>query len=583
MALLMLGITTSQAQVTPGSPDNFITVWNTLGTTSITIPTTGGGYNYNLYWEEVGNPSNNGTLLNQTGNATINSLASGINYRIEIAGAFPWFYMNNNANERLKLSQVTQWGSIQWSNMQVAFRGCSNMDVIATDEPILTNVSTCYGMFEDCSSLMGAGANWNWNTGNITNMGSMFLNASVFNQNIGNWNTSNVTIMQNMFQGASAFNQIIANWSTGNVTDMFSMFLSASSFNQDIVNWNTTSVTSMSQMFYGASAFNQNISNWNTGNVTSMGYMFYNATSFNQDIGNWNTGNVITMGAMFQGASSFNQNIGDWNLNSVNNTGAMLNSSGIECYNYSQTLIGWAANSNTPNNISLLGAFGRQYGTNAVAARDILVNTKGWTISGDAASGTDCSTAAPTPVMNIIANFNAFAQTLGSPSAEQSFTVSGSDLTDNITVTAPTNYEVSLSSGSGFASSLQVNQTSGTVPTTTIYVRLNAGAVGTHNGDITLTSGALSETVAVTGNTTQGTTGLNENNLTQLSIFPNPGSGMITLSVNQPTSAVFMSANGVILANLELNGETSIDVSTHAPGVYFFRTSEGQTVKFIKE
>lgn len=338
----------------------------------------------------------------------------------------------------------------------------------------------------------------------------------------------------------------------------------------------------MNGMFSNAVSFNQPIGNWNTNNVTSMNAMFNWATSFNQPIGDWNTENVSNMSYMFAQAPSFNQNLGNWNLNSVTNITHILDNSGIDCYNYSQTLIGWAANSNTPNNLTL-GANGRQYGTNAVAARDILVNTKGWTISGDAASGTDCSTAAPTPVMNIIANFNAFAQTLGSPSAEQSFTVSGSDLTDHITVTAPTNYEVSLTSGSGFAGSVQVNQTSGSVPTTTIYVRLNAGAVGTHNGDITLTSGALSETVAVTGNTTQGTTGLNKNNLTHLSIFPNPGSGMITLSFNQPTSAVFTSANGAILAHLELNGESNIDVSTYAPGVYFIRTAEGQTVKFIKE
>jgi uncharacterized delta-60 repeat protein len=79
------------------------------------------------------------------------------------------------------------------------------------------------------------------------------------------------------------------------------------------------------------------------------------------------------------------------------------------------------------------------------------------------------------------------------------------------------------------------------------------------------------------------TSDLNDNTFNQLSIFPNPGSGLITLAVNQPTSAVFTSANGAILAHLELNGESSIDVSTYAPGIYFIRTAEGQTVKFIKE
>jgi hypothetical protein len=68
-----------------------------------------------------------------------------------------------------------------------------------------------------------------------------------------------------------------------------------------------------------------------------------------------------------------------------------------------------------------------------------------------------------------------------------------------------------------------------------------------------------------------------------LDIYPNPGSGVITVSVNQPTTAVFMGANGAILANMELSGKTSIDVSSYAPGIYFIRTAEGQTVKFIKE
>ncbi len=87
------------------------------------------------------------------------------------------------------------------------------------------------------------------------------------------------------------------------------------------------------------------------------------------------------------------------------------------------------------------------------------------------------------------------------PSNEGSFNVSGINLTSNITVTAPTNFEVSLSSGSGFGSSVSVTQTAGTAPTTTIYVRLAAGlSTNSYNGDVTATStGATSATVAVSG------------------------------------------------------------------------------------
>src|SRR5690606_14297664 len=57
-------------------PNVFITEWNTEATTSITIPTIGIGYNYSVYWENMSNPSVNGILTNQTGNAIINSLTS---------------------------------------------------------------------------------------------------------------------------------------------------------------------------------------------------------------------------------------------------------------------------------------------------------------------------------------------------------------------------------------------------------------------------------------------------------------------------------------------------------------------------
>jgi hypothetical protein len=194
----------------------------------------------------------------------------------------------------------------------------------------------------------------------------------------------------------------------------------------------------------------------------------------------------------------------------------------------------------------------------------------------------DCS-AVPNPEIIIVSSLNSFSQTLGTPSLEQSFTVSGSDLTDNITVTAPASYEVSLSSGSGFGNSVQINQTAGTVPNTTVHVRLNAGAVGTHTGDITLTSGALTETVAVTGSTTNNSAALTENGMSVLSVYPNPTSNHLTISILQPVTVILSNLNGSVLKTLQLNGETTLDVSTYAPGVYFIRTSEGQTVKFIKD
>jgi uncharacterized delta-60 repeat protein len=69
----------------------------------------------------------------------------------------------------------------------------------------------------------------------------------------------------------------------------------------------------------------------------------------------------------------------------------------------------------------------------------------------------------------------------------------------------------------------------------------------------------------------------------KIQLQPNPTNSIIKVSIVEPTSAFITSANGSILSTHELNGETSIDVSTYAPGIYFIRTAEGQTVKFIKE
>lgn len=92
------------------------------------------------------------------------------------------------------------------------------------------------------------------------------------------------------------------------------------------------------------------------------------------------------------------------------------------------------------------------------------------------------------------------------PSDEKTFTVSGSDLTENIAVgLSGSNYEMSLSSGSGYTSNLSLTQTAGAVPTTTVYVRLKEGlSTGEFEDTITLSSeGATSQTVILSGEVTE--------------------------------------------------------------------------------
>jgi gliding motility-associated-like protein len=129
--------------------------------------------------------------------------------------------------------------------------------------------------------------------------------------------------------------------------------------------------------------------------------------------------------------------------------------------------------------------------------------TLGFSINGTTATATATvtftSVSVATPVItNSVSSLSAFTTCQGSASTEQSFTVSGTDLASNVTVTAPSGYEVSLTSGSAYGATVTINA-SGTLAATTVYVRLAASATGTPGGNITVVSGAASQNVAVTG------------------------------------------------------------------------------------
>jgi len=336
----------------PPSPDDFVITVKTdnagsSSNTQFTIPTTGSGYNYNVDFNNDGADEVTGI----TGSYTCNYASAGT-YTIRIKDnsgtgtGFPRIYFNDSGDKD-KLLTIEQWGTGQWTSMERAFMGCTNLTGQATDAPDLSGVTNMSLMFYNASAFNQDINSWNtaavtdmssmfrgasafnqnigsWSTAAVTNMGLMFYNASAFNQDINSWNTAAVTDMSRMFQGASAFNQNIGGWNTDKVTTMCAMFGDASAFNQDIGSWNTAAVTTMYAMFFNVSTFNQDISSWNTEAVTEMRHMFNGASAFNQNIGSWNTAAVTDMSSMFSSASAFNQNIGGWSTVSVNTMEAMF-------------------------------------------------------------------------------------------------------------------------------------------------------------------------------------------------------------------------------------------------------------------
>jgi len=109
---------------------------------------------------------------------------------------------------------------------------------------------------------------------------------------------------------------------------------------------------------------------------------------------------------------------------------------------------------------------------------------------------------ANTPTITVDPGTLAFGnQVVNTTSAEQSYTVSGINLgADPIVITAPSGYQVSTTSGSGFGSSVNLTPTAGTVNNTTIYVRFVPNNVAGFSANIAHThTSAATENKAVTG------------------------------------------------------------------------------------
>ncbi|GIR57461.1 MAG: hypothetical protein CM15mP65_00420 [Crocinitomicaceae bacterium] len=107
-----------------------------------------------------------------------------------------------------------------------------------------------------------------------------------------------------------------------------------------------------------------------------------------------------------------------------------------------------------------------------------------------------------TPSITTSGSISSFISCSGSAGTEQSFTISGSNLTANISVAAPTGYEVSKTSGSNYSSSISFTPSSGTVASSTVYVRLTSSASHGASGDVSCSSSGATTQNLSTGSGT---------------------------------------------------------------------------------
>ncbi|NBS55089.1 hypothetical protein EBT23_05975, partial [bacterium] len=160
------------------------------------------------------------------------------------------------------------------------------------------------------------------------------------------------------------------------------------------------------------------------------------------------------------------------------------------------------------------------------------LTNSGATISGTATStgtfsiaitatnsvGTDSQSLSLTvldPVLSLSTNaLSGFSSILGQEGSIQSYAISGSNLTNTITVTAPAYFALSLDSVT-FTNSLTLTPSAGTLSAKNVFVRLAADAPkGGNTGSIIHSGGgAIAQNLSVTGNVIQPVLSLSTNSL----------------------------------------------------------------------
>lgn len=136
--------------------------------------------------------------------------------------------------------------------------------------------------------------------------------------------------------------------------------------------------------------------------------------------------------------------------------------------------------------------------TAGAASGNVSVSSTGATTLNIAASG-----AVLAPTLSASGTLSAFGTGEGSASDAQTFTVSGSNLTADVTVTAPTGFEVS-SDGTTYGTTATLTPVSNALSAVTVHVRIAAStAAGSIGGNVTVSStNATTQNVAVTGTVT---------------------------------------------------------------------------------
>lgn len=176
-----------------------------------------------------------------------------------------------------------------------------------------------------------------------------------------------------------------------------------------------------------------------------------------------------------------------------------------------------------------------------------------------AVSGTGTAVPIPSLVATPISNFGTVI--VGSNSTSQTSNLSGTDLTGapgNITITAPSaDFEVS-NDNSTWGPNTTIPYASSTLTSTPVYIRFIPQSAGVHSGNVTVTGGGASTTIAVSGTGVIPTL-----TTTALTAF-----GNVCTNTTAGPNSFTINGNNLSSANVTVAAVAGYTYSTTAGGTY---------------
>ncbi|MDC0178051.1 BspA family leucine-rich repeat surface protein, partial [Polaribacter sp.] len=334
-------------------------------------------------------------------------------------------------------------------------------------------------------------------------------------------------------------NQDISNWCVSNISSEPTQFSSNSSLSESNKPvWGTCPKTPITDANF-QSAINTCLStnpvdgmcsdseygampDWDVSNVTRMLYAFYARSNFNADISAWDVSSVTNMEAMFVRASAFNQDIGSWDVSNV----TWMNTMFLEATAFNQDIGSWDV-----SNVTYMGGM-------FFIATSFNQDIGNWDVSSVTNMG------------NMFYNATSFNQDIG-----------------NWDVSSVTNMEAMFVRASAF------NQDLSSWCVTNIV---------SEPSDFSIESPLSESNKPVWG--TCPALGVDDQNLTNISIYPNPVNDKLFI---QGLSEVSEISIYDVLGKLVLSNTTSseIEVSNLKKGIYTIKivAEQKETIqKFIK-